>query len=1072
MKTSRLRPFLTPILRLAASNSFYQGYTKRGNALSIDASAVGIRRLAISSTIIAFAALYGGAPLVHAAPKEWSENGHYYDKIDGSFTWATANAAANQSRFMGRVGHLVTVTSAAENLFLTNTYTANGLHWHWLGGVQPACSREPSGGWSWVSGEPFAFNNWARFEPNNAGGSENKIVFDHDTTTNGKSWNDAAAGSAMSGYIVEYEPDYEPEYEPVCGDSIFWRGDQANCDGTNQPLTGSFHNGNNWLNFLPPGASERAAFYEALPELLLSPLPKIQTFPHNIYFGDFGESRLNCGDSFTQGRPTTVGSVVIGSGSWDFNFTSFTSFTGNPPRNSAPLTVLGDTTIAYDPSPKPPLLVGGTYVTDAGFNPRLHIHTGTMNSASVTIGGTTGSEVWRGDLSSGELKIAWDAVLSSTSVTVAKGGVLSGNGRVIGPVHVLPGGKVAPGNSPGALTIQGNLTLATGGEVSLEVGGLVPGESYDQLVVEGATQLAGTVRLTFVNGFAPLVGDSFAFFGPNGFTSAGATVVSDPGVQIAVQGNQTLAVVAIPTPPAEYQQWRQSKFGNTTSREGEPRANLDGDSTDNFNEFLFNLNPVASDYRSLELGAGMAGIPVIGIVQGDSAKHVAFEFIRHKRFGPYLVQTSTDLQTWTTEAIPDLDSIVSVSEDYERVRIVEHLPMESGNPNANRRFYRISNQMDVSIGDPLTTVTGTVVGSGGAPAAGVSVTVSVDAGGFSSTTLTNAAGLFSVPCVPTLAGGLCLSGYQTGGGQTAYFIAGGITSVPGGVTATGTHTLIVNDSAFVFIPGGTFQMGDAFGEGGPNERPVHPVNVSAFFLQARETTKAEWDVVRTWALANGYTFDNLGLGKGTDHPVHSVSWYDVVKWCNARSQKEGLAPCYYTNVARATVYKTGRVDVTNDEVLWTANGYRLPTEAEWEKAARGGLDGKRFPWGDTITHSLANYSSNSSFAYDTSPTRGYHPLYLTGRLPYTSPVGSFAPNGYGLYDMTGNLWEWCWDRYGSTIYASAATNDPRGPSTGSGRVNRGGSWLNGAIGGRVAGRYWYLPSNRNDYDGFRPARGR
>ena len=380
-------------------------------------------------------------------------------------------------------------------------------------------------------------------------------------------------------------------------------------------------------------------------------------------------------------------------------------------------------------------------------------------------------------------------------------------------------------------------------------------------------------------------------------------------------------------------------------------------------------------------------------------------------------------------------------------------------------------QMDVSIGDPLTTVMGTVVGPGGAPAAGVSVTVSVDAGGFSSTTLTNAAGLFSVPCVPTLDGGLCLSGYRTGGGQTAYFIAGGITPVPGGVTATGTHTLIVNDSAFVLIPGGMFQMGDSFGEGWGDERPVHPVNVSAFFMQARETTQAEWDAVRAWALANGYTF-NSGVGKGTDHPVTDVNWYDVVKWCNARSQKEGLVPCYYTNEARTIVYKTGEVDLTNDQVLWTANGYRLPTEAEWEKAARGGLDGKRFPWGDTITHSLANYSSNSSFAYDTSPTRGYHPLYLTGRLPYTSPVGSFAPNGYGLYDMTGNLWEWCWDRYGSTIYASAATNDPRGPSTGSGRVNRGGSWLNGAIGGRVAGRYWYLPSNRNDYDGFRPARGR
>ena len=287
-----------------------------------------------------------------------------------------------------------------------------------------------------------------------------------------------------------------------------------------------------------------------------------------------------------------------------------------------------------------------------------------------------------------------------------------------------------------------------------------------------------------------------------------------------------------------------------------------------------------------------------------------------------------------------------------------------------------------------------------------------------------------------------------------------------------TPTKPTNDSAFVLIPGGTFQMGDSFGEGNSDEHPVHPVNVSAFFLQARETTKAEWDTVRTWALANGYTFDNLGLGKGTDHPVHSVSWYDVVKWCNARSQKEGLVPCYYTNFARTTVYKTGRVDVTNDQVLWTANGYRLPTEAEWEKAARGGLDGKRFPWGDTITHSLANYYSSSEYAYDTSPTRLYHPLYSSGATPYTSPVGSFAPNGYGLYDMTGNVWEWCWDRYGSTIYASAATNDPRGPSTGSGRVLRGGSWSDFAVNCRVAFRGWNYPSNGYSNDGFRPARGR
>ena len=276
----------------------------------------------------------------------------------------------------------------------------------------------------------------------------------------------------------------------------------------------------------------------------------------------------------------------------------------------------------------------------------------------------------------------------------------------------------------------------------------------------------------------------------------------------------------------------------------------------------------------------------------------------------------------------------------------------------------------------------------------------------------------------------------------------------------------------VLIPAGSFQMRDAFGEGGSNGRPVHSVTVSAFFLQERETTKAEWDTVRTWALVNGFTFDSPGDGKAANHPVHNVSWYDVVKWCNARSQKEGLAPCYYTNVARTQVYKSGQVDVTNDQVSWTANGYRLPTEAEWEKAARGGLNGKRFPWGDTITHSQANYCSDSADAYDISPTRGFHPLFNSGDQPYTSPVGSFAPNEYGLYDMTGNVWEWCWDWYGAQYYTSGAINDPRGPYSGSSRVDRGGSWLLDAIFSRVAFRSESSPSHWNNNYGFRPARGR
>ncbi len=272
---------------------------------------------------------------------------------------------------------------------------------------------------------------------------------------------------------------------------------------------------------------------------------------------------------------------------------------------------------------------------------------------------------------------------------------------------------------------------------------------------------------------------------------------------------------------------------------------------------------------------------------------------------------------------------------------------------------------------------------------------------------------------------------------------------------------------FVPIPVGTYEIGDVTGDNNITGNPVRSVTLSPYSMAVNDTTKAQWDVVRTWALAHGYTNLAAGAGKASNHPVHMVSWYDVVKWANAASEKDGLKPCYSVN---GSVFRTGKGNIIAVTCDWSANGYRLPTEAEWEVAARGGLTGKRFPFGDTISQSQGNYWANSSYSYDLSgEVNGTHPNYATGSLPLTSPVGSFAANGYGLNDMAGNVWQWCWDLYAETTVAGS---NPRGVSAGSNRSLRGGDWSGNANYARSAQRCYNDPALAYLNGGFRLARGR
>jgi formylglycine-generating enzyme required for sulfatase activity len=275
----------------------------------------------------------------------------------------------------------------------------------------------------------------------------------------------------------------------------------------------------------------------------------------------------------------------------------------------------------------------------------------------------------------------------------------------------------------------------------------------------------------------------------------------------------------------------------------------------------------------------------------------------------------------------------------------------------------------------------------------------------------------------------------------------------------------------VFVKGGTFQMGSNDGES--DEKPIHSVTVSDFYIGKYEVTQKEWQDV----MGNNPSLTDRGIGD--NHPVNQVTWYGILVFYNKLSMKEGFTPVYSIS-GSTNPDNWGNVPTSGNSTWdavtcnWNANGYRLPTEAEWEYAARGGSTGSPTTYaGSNNIDKVAWYASNSGDKIidadyiKKTDTENFDKRILDNGCK-THPVGTKKPNELGIYDMSGNVWEWCWDWYGS--YSSSSQTNPRSSISGSYHALRGGSWYSYVYRCRIASRMYNYPHGRSYVNGFRLAR--